>query len=518
MALKVLWPGDESEQTRKRLLAEAQSLARIDHPNVVSVFDVGCAGDELFVAMELVRGRTLRRWLADESRAPGSVGGSAASRTKPPLAARILEAYRQAGAGLEAAHLAGLVHRDFKPENALIDEQGRVRVLDFGLALPARAGAATPAGTPRYMAPEQRAGGAVDHRSDQYSFCASLAEALGSAATSRVAAALKKGQSESPDERYPSMSALLSALDPSPRRRRFALAGAGLALVALFATALQARRLVPCSGAGEQVGRVWARPVYPLSSGSGSGGSFSVGGLSRGERQRKVAGALPGPAEPVLRQLDALALAFEQGFANTCTAYRRSEISGELLDQRMACLGDALAQLDSSIKLLERSGDHAGTILAALPNPDDCQRPRRVEADLPAPKAREVQALRRELAALRPFALAADPMARDRAVQLREHAQKTGLLALFAEAKLVEALLRIDPDARRQALLEAVAASERAGSDAVRAEALLALAEGLSGEERARTLWLAQAALERAGPEPRLERTLAQEQARSPKP
>jgi predicted Ser/Thr protein kinase len=495
VALKVLWPGDESEETRQRLLAEAQCLARVDHPNVVSVFDVGRAGDELFVAMELVKGRTLRRWLEEE-------------RPKP---AAILEAYRQAGAGLGAAHLAGLVHRDFKPENALVDEHGRVRVLDFGLARPAQLGESIPAGTPRYMAPEQRRGRAVDHRSDQFSFCVALAEALGSAAPARIASALRRGQSAAPGDRYPSMHALLRALDPRPAWRRLAWVGAALLLLAGLGAALQARRLVPCSGAGAELERVWPKPLMSAGSLSSGGGSLSGGGLGRSARQRRVAAALPGEFGPVLRSLDEAARAFESGFQRTCAAYRRGEISGELLDRRMACLGDSLAQLDAAVTLLEKPTGRAAAIVEALPKPEDCERARRVETDLPAPKAREVAAIRRELAALRPSGLIDDVGARERAAALRERARRTGHVPLAADVRLVEALLVPEPGPRERALLEAIAAAELAGSDAARAEALLLLAAGQSGDERARTLQLAQAALQRAGPDARLERLLESE-------
>jgi serine/threonine protein kinase/tetratricopeptide (TPR) repeat protein len=194
---------------RQRLLREAQALAQLSHPNVVTVFDVGTFGDQVFVAMELVAGQTLRSWLAAAPRGQREV----------------VEVYRRAGEGLAAAHAAGIIHRDFKPDNALIDERGRVRVADFGLALIERgadsarssrdrgrgdrgraepdrddpADAAEPSGdgdthlgappgltaagvvlgTPAYMAPEQRAGFApVDARADQFSFCVALHEAL----------------------------------------------------------------------------------------------------------------------------------------------------------------------------------------------------------------------------------------------------------------------------------------------------------------------------------------------------
>jgi len=108
---------------RDRLLREAKALARLAHPNVLAVFDVGMFGDDVFLATEFVEGRTLGAWLRESKRSQ----------------AEILRAFVAAGEGLAAAHRAGLVHRDFKPANVIVGKDGRVRVLDFGLA---RAGAA----------------------------------------------------------------------------------------------------------------------------------------------------------------------------------------------------------------------------------------------------------------------------------------------------------------------------------------------------------------------------------------
>jgi predicted Ser/Thr protein kinase len=151
----------------ERLVREARALARLAHPNVVAVHDVGEDGGRLFVAMEMVRGSTLRAW---QLRAP---------RTWQA----ILDAFLQAGKGLAAAHAAGILHRDFKPENALVGEDGRVRVGDFGLARVVAAETSPSServvlGTPAYMAPEQQRGEAVGPAADQFSFCVALYEAL----------------------------------------------------------------------------------------------------------------------------------------------------------------------------------------------------------------------------------------------------------------------------------------------------------------------------------------------------
>jgi dipeptidyl aminopeptidase/acylaminoacyl peptidase/predicted Ser/Thr protein kinase len=273
VALKLVRPqhtrGTPDPEASARLLREAQAMAKVSHPNIVSVFDVGLFGDELFLAMELVDGVTLTEWLRQRARPWREV----------------LRAVAQAGRALEAAHVAGLVHRDFKPDNVLVGRDGRVRMMDLGLARfadtpkadtaalaeaetsqpmakPCLTGAGAVLGTPFYMAPEQHRGQPADARSDQFSFCVSLFEALYgqrpfTANTRRellrqmterqigdpppstgvpgwVHRILVRGLSSAPEARFPSMTALLASLEAGERRRRVAgLAGGGLIAVAL---------------------------------------------------------------------------------------------------------------------------------------------------------------------------------------------------------------------------------------------------------------------------------------------
>ena len=177
-----------ASNAQSRLLREAQALARLAHPNVIAVHDVGVFEDEVFVAMEYVEGSTIKQWLAAKERSLDE----------------ILRVYQAAGRGLAAAHRAGLIHRDFKPGNVIVGDDGRVRVLDFGLARSAAFDAGVEVdneefdsnvgidsshlesltllgaimGTPPYMAAEQHRGEAVDARTDQFAFCVSLYEAL----------------------------------------------------------------------------------------------------------------------------------------------------------------------------------------------------------------------------------------------------------------------------------------------------------------------------------------------------
>src|SRR6266542_1175444 len=183
VALKMLQPGGAGETSqarmRERLLREARAMARLSHPNVLAVYDDGELDGQVFLAMELVEGRTLTAWLGEERRSWREV----------------LDVFLDAARGLAAAHAAGLIHRDFKPDNVLVGADGRVRVMDFGLASAlalgpadlAEGGHSKPAlsvtvtalgGSPAYMAPEQLRGEAVDARADVFGFCVALHEAL----------------------------------------------------------------------------------------------------------------------------------------------------------------------------------------------------------------------------------------------------------------------------------------------------------------------------------------------------
>ncbi|MCB9700568.1 MAG: serine/threonine protein kinase [Myxococcales bacterium] len=266
VALKVLRAERDDEVGRERLLREARALAKLSHPNVVAVHDVGVDGERVFVAMEFVAGTSLRQALAER---------------RPPWR-EVLELLLPAARGIAAIHAAGLVHRDLKPDNIMIGDDGRVRVVDLGLARaprrpPVDDPAATPAsaadgatltatgvraGTPAYMAPELWRGEAGDARSDLFAFCVTLWEALlgarpfagrspaelvmalaSRAPTAPAGApelpswlhrALARGLAFEPGDRYPSMDALIDALTRGLRRARgrWTVAAIGVALAA----------------------------------------------------------------------------------------------------------------------------------------------------------------------------------------------------------------------------------------------------------------------------------------------
>ncbi len=222
VAIKMSRSLDATDEQRERMLREAQTLARLDHPNVVRVFDAGALGDELFVAMELVDGTTLTRWLAT----PRSEGDRIA-------------VVAGAGAGIAAVHAAGLVHRDIKPDNILVRDDGGAVLVDFGLARAARTASGPAgsgiAGTPRYLAPELRSGAAATPASDQYAWWTVVEDAL--ADVPRVRDAIARGRADDPGRRYASMEDAIAAL--VPRRGKLRWLG-GPALIGVTAVAIAA--------------------------------------------------------------------------------------------------------------------------------------------------------------------------------------------------------------------------------------------------------------------------------------
>jgi serine/threonine protein kinase len=169
VALKVLRPELSDGPRRARLLREAQAMARLSHPNVVHVYETKEWQGRLYIAMELIEGQTLRQWLAASTRHWSEV----------------VSIFADAARGLAAAHAAGIIHRDFKPDNVLLGTDGRAHVTDFGLARwmddandLSLTQSGTFVGTPVYMSPEHLPGGQVDALSDQFSFCVALYEGL----------------------------------------------------------------------------------------------------------------------------------------------------------------------------------------------------------------------------------------------------------------------------------------------------------------------------------------------------
>ena len=425
VALKILRPSrtESDAQARARLVREAQAMARVSHPNVCSVFDVGMHADQVFVAMEFVEGSTLQDWL----------------KQSHPWR-EVLEVMLKAGRGLLAAHEAGLIHRDFKPANVLLDEKGRPRVTDFGVARfaasgpgaaealgnglvsgpPMLTGAGMVVGTPLYMPPEQYLGRMPDARSDQFSFCVVLYQALygkhpfdlammpevardmltghgkldeiidepprDSNVPRWLRQAVLRGLALDPKDRFADMKALLEMLSQEPRRarNRRALLASGAALLAFAAgTGVLWRQSQVCDGADDLMAEVWNADVR-----RGVETSFAATG-------KPFAAQV---ARTVTQALDAYARGWIRQSTDACVATRvRGLQTEELLSRQVVCLERrrkdlrALTQLLASAddKLVEKAVDAA----SALPALRECQDLEGLSnlMDLPADPARRAE-------------------------------------------------------------------------------------------------------------------------------
>lgn len=433
VALKCLRPRYVADNGAGRLLREARGLAQLSHPNVVAIFGVEHEHGGLALAMEHVEGETLDEWLRREPSWPEA-----------------LELMLAAGRGLQAAHAAGLVHRDFKPSNVLVGRDGRVRVMDFGLVRatrgdstslqslePSRSSgddfpvgsvdddrtqAGMVMGTIAYMSPEQANGREADPRSDQYAFCVSLWEALtgtrpfGGRDMSEVQLAkldgpppwpsgvvvppalielVRLGLSPRPQDRWTSMTALLDELariGEPPRRRFRAPLVAGLLVLSVGGLGLHLFDPAPapkCTGAKARLAEVWSP-----------------------SRADAIRSALAGVSDAHLEEtwprveprLEAYGQRWSASHTEACEAtHVRFESAPESMDLRMACLDRAHAELRHVVELLADPkgvvANRAVALIEALPRPEHCMDPTTApDADMPVPDdptlAAEVQSIR----------------------------------------------------------------------------------------------------------------------------
>ncbi len=426
VALKLLHQtagkGSSVRIARERLLREAKAIARLSHPNVVVVHDAGAIedpvqGERVFLAMEFIEGGTLASWLA----------------AAPRSWREIREVLVAAGEGLAAAHAAGMVHRDFKPQNVMVGDDGGVRVMDFGLASDASAdesgaaalldlmdpsanpggqtialtGTGILLGTPLYMAPEQFLAKTTDARTDQFSFCVTLYEALygerpfpsdtfavlvdavsagrvrDPVPKTRVPSFLRKlllrGLAVDPAARHESMAELLSALGEDPlRRRRTVMIGAVVGMLAVAGAfgvqraATRGQRV--CGGASDKLAGVW---------------ELEESGPRRSAVHRAFLGTARTFADETWGRVSALlddyARRWGQMYTDTCEAtHVRGDQSAEVMDLRMSCLEtprnavralvDVLSHADPAVLVQAVSAAHA------LPPLERC-------ADVPALRA-----------------------------------------------------------------------------------------------------------------------------------
>jgi tetratricopeptide (TPR) repeat protein len=408
VALKVMTSRVRNEAEKNTLLArlvrEAKAMARISHPEVVEVYDVGRQGDQVYFTMELVEGTTLDRWLT----------------LAPRTTDEILEVFDRIAAGLAAAHRAGLLHRDLKPQNVLIGNDGRVRVADFGLARAIESGEATPSndelsssaevetvegndthrgdsteaglvvGTPAFMSPEQHTGADVDVRSDVYAWCVVLFTALFGALpftassihglfSQKMTGAVRwpprrrhvapwlvqlitRGLQPDPRARFADMDQLRAALAQGRGRRparRWAVAALGAATVATLLVVAQTDDARRCAEVDSPLAARW-NPARAEDLAM----SFARASPIGAEQWSAVVG-----------HLDAWSTAWTDARIEVCEAAARSEADASI-DRRIACLDRSLARFVTTLDAFERADaalvEHAREVVAKLAAPDDC--------------------------------------------------------------------------------------------------------------------------------------------------
>jgi len=478
VAIKVLrtrgLTGRRRQKEAARLQREARAMAQLSHPHVVTVYEAGEIDRRVYIVMEYIAGQTLRSWREEQPRSP----------------TEILDVYVKAGRGLAAGHHAGLIHRDFKPDNVLVGFEGRVRVIDFGLARPTR-GNDTPApddaeasidepssrfsssglharlttvgslfGTPLYMAPEQHKKIELDARADQFAFCVSLYEALynelpfqaetylalASAVTEgkvrvppdrpdipkHVVEALLRGMRPEPDDRFPGMLDLIDALQPAPRAKRLWVRMVAAAVVAVAVT----------------LGAVWLLREPPAAGGSlCTDDPNRFAGIWDAGVRRKVEDALlashrahaPESIKRIDRELDRYAEEWRMHRRTVCVATNVTQTqSPSLFELRMHCLERRLDELRALTGLLgtvdPATADHAVIAVHTLPDPAECVKA--VADTLPRSKAQAAQIDRalKEMATVRANMIAghtAEAVTVARA--LRSEADKIGYESFVAD-------------------------------------------------------------------------------------
>ncbi len=549
VAVKVLRRrGHGDTQGQSRMLREAQALAKLSHPNVVAIYEVGWFGDTLFLAMEFIEGRTVRQWLAETPRSWREV----------------VQVYMEAGRGLAAAHAAGMVHRDLKPDNILVGKDGRVRVVDFGLAR--RSGpevvidprrplvsqvsglfdishtqAGSLVGTPAYMPLEQLESGEVDARSDLFSFCVSLFEGLygwrpfsgddpeairlairdgapvapsrDAAVPARVHKVVLAGLAADRDDRPGSMHELLAALRAAidlPRRIWLGILGtlsvASLVVGFIGAAALQrGNNTEVCTGASARLIGVWDEPARAALQ-----HAVLASGLSYA----------PDTWVRLEAQLDRYTAAWTTVHTEACLAHHRGEQPETLLSRRMTCLDDRLTEVRALVDALRTADrtaiERAVQATEAVSTLDRCSSVPLLLAQSSAPST-EVDAA---ATALR------DRIARVKATEGTGHyaVALTQLEAVVTDAQALGYAPVLAPALHRRASIQermgdyagaetsdfaALSAAEAASDDGLRAQIATALVH-ITGtrlqrfDEALHLSALAQAILHRVGEDPQL--------------
>jgi len=490
-----------SASAQERLMEEARTLASLRHPNVISIYDVGRVGDRVFIAMDYMEGGTLGAWM---------VGGLHPWR-------EVVRRFVEAGRGLVAAHAAGLVHRDFKPANVLLTRDDHCVVTDFGLAsasfiepatIPEAMARSTAWGTPAYAPPEVVSRSKISPAADQFSFCVALHEALygltpfaGDTVESRFKAlrdgmrrelpskssvpgplrrVVQRGLALAPEDRFPSMEALLEALEAAASRRRLWTWGAtGAALVAL-AFAVTPTGETECDGGLGEWKTVW---------GDAAKGDLSAAFVDSGA---------PGADQTWVR----FAAALDDYVAQWSDAHRQAceAAKGDAAQRADAvavtrCLGGdrlrAFALLDALDAPRPETVERSLTAVASLPLPRHCvagASPLQTETTDPATQ----QALLEELASIDTVWRLHEPeLVRPRLDDLEARATAAGLDGIVAGVAVQRGRLLVDAanhaDAR-ETFVDAGFRATAAGMPDVAAEAWISLM-ALDGAESQRFDW-----------------------------
>jgi tetratricopeptide (TPR) repeat protein len=483
VAVKLVHPELLARGGVERLLREGRALARLSHPNVVGVHDAGTDGDRVYIAMELVEGEDLATWL----------------RREPRSVREILDKFVAVAHGVAAAHHAGVIHRDIKAENVLLDRDGHAKVADFGLAgdpvdpeIRESADSADPAnvetasrltqpgavlGTPAFMSPEQRGAREVTPATDQYSLCAALWVALFGAPPGKgvrnipawLRRALEKGLAREPEDRFPSIDALIAAIDPARRgrrTRRIAYAAGAVTILAAASltygfTRSHDRIAAACRAAEDARAQIWT-----AASRDAVAVAFRKTGVPYAEEtwtrtDKAVAGYLAEIAAAqgsLCGRRDALELT-ERGLA--CLAARQHELSNTLQHLRAAKANDVR---------------FAVAMIHDLSPVEDCTNPKMLDENL----------------------LVLDALHASRDARVRgdyrnaaEHARRGvelarpygGALLARADIALGDVAAYVDGfPAAETAFREAITAAESAGADTLRAHAWANLMAALARE------------------------------------
>ena len=494
----------DSEEGRARLKREAQAMAKLSSPNVVTVYEVMWIGERAGIVMELIDGEDLATW----------------QRTARPGWRDVVAAYVQAARGLAAAHRAGLVHRDFKPSNALRDRDGVVRVTDFGLVRSRTADAdddsadVTPptdvptsftstltrtgsvVGTPAYMAPEQHLRAPIDARTDQWALACSLYEALygqrpfagedrqtlAVAVTSgvprpepsdsevprRIRTVIRRALASRPEDRFADMEALIAALSPPRRASRIAVAvGVLLMAAALVVGSVVARHRTTCEGLDAPLSAFWtaARKAAVRA-------RFAAAG----------AGLPATVADHVIERIDQYGAAWAAARTNACIDGQKGVESRELLDSRMRCLDQRLAELTGVVDGLADAAPatlrSASDAVEKLHLVADCQDPRDA-VPRPASTSARAAIAEAENGLARAWAMQALGQY-DRAQPLAQKAVDVGERTGFAPVLARALVLRGECEDRKHEYAAAQATYERAASVAAKAKDDATVVEALA--------------------------------------